>query len=383
MKLLLTIGLTYFLFLPCYSQNLLSNSSFEDINICHTYKEPCSPKGWRATTLKLFGYDKDEIQGKYISLLLYNLGKKNDRKFAQTELLIPVKKNQEYKLKIRVKPDQFWINKIFFTFLDNPIFNKKINFNQLPNKIWYIDIPRKIEKDKWITLEKRFTVNEEKKVFLLGCLIEDQFVASEPLDAKAYKKYLKKNNPRRRIKYGFDNIEIIPINQIDSISNQFLLKRKLEIYTDSIRHSLQKLKSKKKFSIFITNDSLITISKQKKIPKKLTINNLNFEHNQFKLLINEQYKLDTVVNILKENPNLKAKIIGHTDTVGKESYNLELSKKRAETVKAYLVAKAINENRLFTEGFGETQILFGNDDNDKEKRDLNRRVEVIFFESIF
>jgi len=381
MKVTLTItGFVCLLCVTGITQNLLSNSDFEDVNICHVYKELCSPKAWRATTLKLFGYDKDEVQGKYINLLLFDLAKKSSRKFAQTELIIPIKSNQEYRLKIKVKPDQFWINKVYFAFLDAPIFNKDIEFNQLPTKILHLDIPRKIEKDKWITLEKIFTVDEEKKYFIFGNLKEDEHVTSQPLDAKYYKKYLKKGNPKKRIKYSFDNIEIIPTDRIDSLSDQFLLNRKIEIYTDSVRHGLYKLVLEKEFPITTVPDSVIKVQKnilkQKDIPKKLTIYNLNFENNQFRLPINEQYKLDVIVNILKENQSLKARIVGHTDAVGAESYNLILSLKRAETVKAYLVSKMIAESRLSTEGFGETQTLFDNDD--KEKRYLNRRVDILF-----
>jgi len=253
-------------------------------------------------------------------------------------------------------------------------------FNQLPTKILHLDIPRKIEKDKWITLEKIFTVDEEKKYFIFGNLKEDEHVTSQPLDAKYYKKYLKKGNPKKRIKYSFDNIEIIPTDRIDSLSDQFLLNRKIEIYTDSVRHGLYKLVLEKEFPITTVPDSVIKVQKnilkQKDIPKKLTIYNLNFENNQFRLPINEQYKLDVIVNILKENQSLKARIVGHTDAVGAESYNLILSLKRAETVKTYLVSKMIAESRLSTEGFGETQTLFDNDD--KEKRYLNRRVDILF-----
>ena len=60
MKVTLTIiGFVCLLCVTGITQNLLLNSDFEDVNICHVYKEPCSPKAWRATTLKLFGYDKD------------------------------------------------------------------------------------------------------------------------------------------------------------------------------------------------------------------------------------------------------------------------------------------------------------------------------------
>lgn len=70
-------------------------------------------------------------------------------------------------------------------------------------------------------------------------------------------------------------------------------------------------------------------------------------------------KLDEVVAKAKE---LKLEVIlavGHTDRIGKESYNQKLSEKRAAAVKEYLVAKGIEANRVYTEGKGEAQPVTG------------------------
>jgi OOP family OmpA-OmpF porin len=66
--------------------------------------------------------------------------------------------------------------------------------------------------------------------------------------------------------------------------------------------------------------------------------------------------------------------VGHTDATGKADYNQALSNKRAEAVKAYLVSKGIESNRIYTEGKGLTQPVA--DNATKEGRAKNRRVEV-------
>ena len=66
--------------------------------------------------------------------------------------------------------------------------------------------------------------------------------------------------------------------------------------------------------------------------------------------------------------------VGHTDSVGKDAYNQKLSVKRAEAVKAYLVSKGIEKNRVYTEGKGEKQPVA--DNKTKEGRAKNRRVEI-------
>jgi OOP family OmpA-OmpF porin len=66
--------------------------------------------------------------------------------------------------------------------------------------------------------------------------------------------------------------------------------------------------------------------------------------------------------------------VGHTDTIGSASYNQALSNRRAESVKAYLVSKGIESNRIYTEGKGQTQPVA--DNSTREGRAKNRRVEV-------
>jgi OOP family OmpA-OmpF porin len=66
--------------------------------------------------------------------------------------------------------------------------------------------------------------------------------------------------------------------------------------------------------------------------------------------------------------------VGHTDSVGADAYNQKLSVRRAEAVKAYLVSKGIEKNRVYTEGKGEKQPVA--DNKTKEGRAKNRRVEI-------
>jgi OOP family OmpA-OmpF porin len=85
-------------------------------------------------------------------------------------------------------------------------------------------------------------------------------------------------------------------------------------------------------------------------------------------------KLDDLVSKVK-GINLEVIIaVGHTDSVGSDAYNQKLSVRRAEAVKAYLVSKGIEKNRIYTEGKGEKQPVATN--KTAEGRAKNRRVEI-------
>jgi OmpA-OmpF porin, OOP family len=85
-------------------------------------------------------------------------------------------------------------------------------------------------------------------------------------------------------------------------------------------------------------------------------------------------KLDDLVGKI-QGINLEVIIgVGHTDSVGSDTYNQRLSVRRAEAVKSYLVSKGIERNRLYTEGKGEKQPVA--DNKTADGRAKNRRVEI-------
>ncbi len=99
-----------------------------------------------------------------------------------------------------------------------------------------------------------------------------------------------------------------------------------------------------------------------------------FEKNSDKILSRSHVSLEEVAKVLRDNPILHLTIEGHTDNVGNLSYNLSLSQKRANAVKAYLLKQGIAESRLKAQGFGSEKPV--GDNQTAEGKAQNRRVEL-------
>jgi outer membrane protein OmpA-like peptidoglycan-associated protein len=99
-----------------------------------------------------------------------------------------------------------------------------------------------------------------------------------------------------------------------------------------------------------------------------------FATGKSELLPGAQKKLDDVVAALKEDPR-SITIVGHTDSVGSDETNMQLSQKRAEAVRNYISTRGISGDRVQAQGMGKTQPIA--DNKSAEGRANNRRVEII------
>jgi len=107
--------------------------------------------------------------------------------------------------------------------------------------------------------------------------------------------------------------------------------------------------------------------------ERIILRGINFDFD--KAVIKPEFMpvLDVAKEILKERPNLKVVIEGHTCNIGTDAYNQKLSERRARSVHDYLVKNGVNAAMLSPVGFGETQPMA--DNKTKSGRELNRRVE--------
>jgi outer membrane protein OmpA-like peptidoglycan-associated protein len=107
----------------------------------------------------------------------------------------------------------------------------------------------------------------------------------------------------------------------------------------------------------------------------LTLGDVLFDTGRSELKSGAGRKLDQLAQFLVEHPDRRVQIDGFTDSVGTDSYNEELSQRRANTVREALISRGVESSRIGTEGYGKSYPVANN--NDSGGRQLNRRVEVV------
>jgi outer membrane protein OmpA-like peptidoglycan-associated protein len=107
----------------------------------------------------------------------------------------------------------------------------------------------------------------------------------------------------------------------------------------------------------------------------LTLGDVLFDTGKAELNPGAGRKLDQLAQFLAQHPDRRVQIDGFTDSVGTDSYNLDLSQRRADSVKSALITRGIDPSRIGTQGYGKAYSVASN--SESGGRQLNRRVEVV------
>ncbi len=113
--------------------------------------------------------------------------------------------------------------------------------------------------------------------------------------------------------------------------------------------------------------------------RRIILRGINFDFDKSNIKSEFAPVLDEAAQALKDNPNVRVIIEGHTDSIGSDEYNQRLSERRANAVKAYLTSRGIDASRLDTVGKGEREPIADNTKNGRdnpEGRAMNRRAEL-------
>jgi outer membrane protein OmpA-like peptidoglycan-associated protein len=114
------------------------------------------------------------------------------------------------------------------------------------------------------------------------------------------------------------------------------------------------------------------------LSKPIILKNVFFETASAALLPSSKTELNDLAALLKSQPKLKIQLNGHTDSEGEEAANLDLSQRRAEAVRQYLIQSGIQPERLRAQGYGESKPIASNDTPDGRRQ--NRRTEFVVIE---
>ncbi len=119
------------------------------------------------------------------------------------------------------------------------------------------------------------------------------------------------------------------------------------------------------------------------LAKLLQLSTIYFDFDKYNIRKDSEVEVEKVIAAMEKYPSLRIKVNSHTDSRGKDSYNLWLSQKRAESTVNYMISKGISSDRLEGEGFGETKLVNQCKNGvrcSNADHELNRRSEFIILE---
>jgi outer membrane protein OmpA-like peptidoglycan-associated protein len=364
MRLMIIVILLMFYQLKGFSQNLVINGNFNDINICSEFHAPCSFEAWRLTS-SLLPENLNEGINNFTSITVFNPSVRNVRGYLESRLGDKLHIGEKYKFSIDVKSSNIFINNIGVYFSDTLVLSSPDCFLKLKPQIVFVNNKSLLQNKKgrnWLRLESEITATSEARFIIIGCFLNDNDLRYK-FKKGEYKEYT-------NYKYNIDNVSLKPLDSHHDTTEIHNIKDRL--YSQDYRHPVPD-------SLLVWNDKQIFLEKFNELGKLSdTIqlyNDLLFEFNSFKpskYLIN---KIDSVFRRLSTNKD-SVIIIGHTDNIGTDSYNETLSYKRAESISNYIISKDfIPSNKIEISGKGSRYPI---DTNDTENgRYKNRRVEII------
>lgn len=179
-------------------------------------------------------------------------------------------------------------------------------------------------------------------IYLLEGTVTDN--NGEPL-SDAYVRIIGNNGTNVKMKVKKDGTYRIKMDQdvqyVMMASNRGYLNQKQEVNTLGVKDS----------KTFTTDFALAPIS------KPVTMDNIFYEFGKWNLTPESEEGLNALVKLLNDNPNITIEVSAHTDYIGNDTFNKELSEKRAQSVIAYLLKEGIEQARVTAVGYGEEQPI--------------------------
>ncbi len=349
-------------------QNIVLNGDLEDINICDEHVARCSPAGWFYFKYDPQGFANPGFRYKTISasgnchfILLAADTTTNARDYWQTKLLCSLETGKKYTVSLKISAT--WanpnLNDISIWLTDQFIYATKDTLFHPDNAINFLDAKVKSIKNGWFLITKEITATNNTSILVIGNFTN-----------RTNQEILLQRNLQKKPVYIFvDDISINCDKNSPCVLNPNL---KDSLYALKKRHS--------RYPPFtnpfpVRKDSVIV----KEVPAKtpiIKVDTISISSIQFAL---DDYRI-TDKSVLRMLRPLRQKIytiekmevIGFTDDLGSEEYNLELSKNRAASVIKMLANDVgIDPKIIYVRGEGISRRF--------DKKELNRRVDIYIY----
>lgn len=358
-----------------FSQNLIKNPSFEITKKCVHYIGRFNNNVSYWTTPSLGTTDlfntcakgntgiPDNYNGKQFAkdgknyAGIYVHSENNYREYIQSELVQPLKIGEIYTLSFYVclaEKSDFAIksfgvllseNKITTT-LSREISNKQLKKYNLKNYSFFTSKENQFldQKNNWKLVSITFKAIENDRFLTLGNFFKN---------SKTNKILVSNKNRYSNSYYYIDMVSLVKTN---STEKQLIAKTETVKKLSTSEHE-----------------------KQIEINKNYTFNTLKFKNNSADLSEASKHEIKNIYRFLKQNLLTKIIISGYTDNVGSKEYNLQLSKKRANSVKEYFLKLGLDNDRIIASGFGYLKPISSY--RIEEGKSKNRRVEFMIIEN--
>ncbi len=368
MKSILSFFFTCIISSVAFGQNIVVNGDLEDVNICDERTARCSPAGWFYFKYDPQGFANPGFRYKTISasgnchfILLAADTTADGRDYWQTKLLCALEPGKKYTVSLKISAT--WanpnLNDIGIWFTDQFVYATKDTVFRPDNAIGFIDAKVKAIKNGWFLITKEIVATNNASILVVG-------------------NFSKKSNPEILLQRNLEKKPVFIFVDDISINCE---KNSPCIVNSNLKDSLYALKKRhSKYPPFtnpfpVRKDSIIV----KEIPAKAPVNKvdtISISSIQFAL---DDYRITDksvlrMLNPLRQKMNAieKMEVIGFTDDLGSESYNLELSKNRAASVIKMLANDiGIDPKIIYVRGEGISRRF--------EKKELNRRVDIYIY----
>ena len=355
----------------------MANGSFEDRNICLEYHTGCAPEAWFRVPLSAVtasGGTAGYLMGnRFESLVMENISHPLlFRSFMYTRLLCALEKGKGYRFRASLRTEETAFDHVDVILLPFEPYRNKRQLAIAKEK--FTITPQQQVRElagNWIEYLFEFTATGDERYLVIGNF------SKEILPVKKEQRYL------INVIYDIDNISLLPADSTLALCPEWKIN-KTKLYQNNLRHTaFNYLDDEEEVSVTEPPQKNTPGAVMPSIPvvnDTLVVPDVLFKFDKTELNPAFAGRLDTLISKIKNRVFKRIEVLGHTDSLGTDAYNQQLSFSRAATVKKYLIDRLqYPEDNIITKAFAAMLPVSSN--RTREGRQKNRRVEIVLIKN--